>query len=95
MTSSAIVHCPTCGQPVISPNIPLPPIKFRIFDLVRRHPGINAETLRSLLWASDPSGGPEDRKVLHVHINQLNHRLAFHGICVRGSRSFGYRVQKI
>jgi hypothetical protein len=88
--------CPQCGQPVVSrSHISLPPVKARIFDLVRRHPGINAEALRSLVWASDPNGGPEDRKVLHVHVNQLNHLLAPHGICVRGSRSFGYRVQQI
>jgi DNA-binding response OmpR family regulator len=88
--------CPRCGQPTLPANlIPLPPLKARILDLVQRHPGIDAETLRTLVWASDPSGGPEDRKVLHVHIHQLNQLLATHGLRVRGSRSFGYRVQRI
>jgi DNA-binding response OmpR family regulator len=88
--------CPTCGQAVLSrTSIPLPPIKARIFDLVRRHSGINAETLRTLVWASDPNGGPEDPKVLHVHIHQLNQLLVPHGLRVHGSRSFGYRVERI
>jgi len=89
------VTCPTCGQAVLTHlSIPLPPIKARIFDLVRRHPGINAETLRTLVWASDPSGVPEDPKVLHVHIHQLNRLLAAHGLRVHGSRSFGYRIER-
>jgi len=89
MTSSAIArkqavsYCPECGQPIIPPNIPLPPVKSRIFDLVRRHPGIAAETLRCLVWASDPSGGPENHKTIHVHIHQLNRLLAPHGIWIR------------
>jgi len=88
--------CSECGQPLIPHNlIPLPPLKARIFDLVRRHPGINAETLRALVWASDPNGGPEDHKCLHVHICQTNKRLVPHGLRIYGSRSFGYRLLPI
>jgi len=88
--------CPHCGQVLLPRNsIPLPPIKARILDLVRRHPGIDAETLRTLTWASDPNGGPEDRKCLHVHVHQLNEKLAPHGLRIRGSKSFGYRVDRI
>jgi DNA-binding response OmpR family regulator len=93
---SVALFCSQCGQPVIPRNpIPLPPLKARIFDLVRRHPGIDSETLRTLVWASDASGGPEDPKVLHVHIHQTNQRLAAHGLRIRGSKSLGYRVIKI
>ncbi len=84
-------RCPCCGQPVIPP-VALPPIKQQILDVVRRRPGIDAEALRSLVWAHDPGGGPEDRKVIHVHIHQLNRLLSPHGIVVRGSRSGGYRI---
>jgi hypothetical protein len=87
--------CPRCGQPVIPPNLPnLSPIKARIFDAVRRHPGIDAESLRAIAWSDDPCGGPEDRKVIHVHVHQLNRSLAPLGIAVRGSISNGYRVQR-
>jgi hypothetical protein len=48
-----------------------------------------------LVWAHDPAGGPEDRKVLHVHIHQLNRLLHPLGIRVRGSRTGGYRVLSI
>jgi len=48
-----------------------------------------------LTWASDPNGGPEDRKCLHVHVHQLNEKLAPHGLRIRGSKSFGYRVDRI
>jgi len=88
--------CPCCGQRLIpQEQLSLPPTKKRIFDAVSRHPGIDAETLRSRVWAADPNGGPEDRKVLHVHIHQLNRVLQSHGLRVRGSHSDGYRVVNI
>jgi hypothetical protein len=61
---------------------------------VQRHPDISAEELRGLVWADDPNGGPEDRKVLHVHVSQLNQLLAPHGIMVR-SQGGGYRVRSV
>jgi hypothetical protein len=70
----------------------LPPVKQRIWDTVRRRPGIDSESLRTIVWQDDPSGGPEDRKVLHVHINQLNRLLAPRGMAIRGSRTYGYRL---
>jgi hypothetical protein len=73
----------------------LPPVKQRILDAVRQQPGIGAEDLRAIVWADDPAGGPEDRKVLHVHIHQLNQKIAALGIAVRGSRSNGYRLQPV
>ena len=85
--------CGHCGQPV-TPTVSLPPIKQRILDAVRRHPGIDAESLRSIVW-DGADGGPEDRKVLHVHVHQLNRLLMPFGLRVRGSRFYGYRVQVI
>jgi hypothetical protein len=66
--------CQHCGQPLLQQDeIPLTPLKGRILARIRRRPGVSAEVLRGLVWADDPNGGPEDRKVLHVHINQANH----------------------
>jgi hypothetical protein len=75
----------------------LPPIKRRILDAVRHHPGIDAERLRGVIWADDPNGGPECRHALYVHINQLNKRIAPLGIVVRAAKggSTGYRVQSV
>jgi hypothetical protein len=88
-----IIRCPGCGRPLPHDNLGLPPIKRRIHDIVGRHPGISAEHLCELVWADDPGGGPESgRKAIHVHVNQLNHRLAPFGIAVRGSLSAGYRL---
>ena len=95
MLKTTIANCPRCGAPIVPPGITLPPIKRRIFEAVRRHPGIGAEELRSLVWASDPNGGPEDRKVLHVHVHQLNRRLAAHGLRVWAGQGAGrgYRLE--
>ena len=93
--STSTSTCPCCGQQLIPLDLVLPPTKKCIFDAVRRHPGIDAEALRGLVWAADPDGGPEDRKVLHVHIHQLNQLLRLRGIRVRGSHSDGYRVVNI
>jgi hypothetical protein len=85
--------CPTCGQPKLTGDLLLPHIKQRIYELVSQHPGISAEHLCELVWADDPSGGPESgRKTIHVHVNQLNRRLAPFGIAVRGSLTAGYRL---
>jgi hypothetical protein len=32
--------CPCCGQPALPETLPLPPVKRRILEAVRRHPGI-------------------------------------------------------
>src|SRR5215207_7416317 len=78
--------CPRCGQPIVPEGLSLPPIKRRILDAVQRCPGISAEQLRDVVWATDRNGGPEDRKVLHVHVHQLNRRLAPYGVMVRAPK---------
>ena len=86
--------CPTCRQVIAPTGLRLPRIKQIIFETVRKRPGLSAEQLRCAVWADDPSGGPEDRKVLHVHVNQLNRLLAPHGIRVR-NQGGGYRVRSV
>jgi hypothetical protein len=97
MNSARLMHiecCPTCGQPKLTGDLLLPPIKQRIYDIVSQRPGISAERLRELVWTG-PDGGPENRKCLHVHISQLNGRLAPFGITIRGSTSRGYEVRPL
>lgn len=83
--------CSSCGQVVIPEGLALTPTQNRILEAVRQRPGISAEALRTRVWMHDPSGGPEDPKVLHVHVHHLNARLAVYGVAVRGG-SGGYRV---
>jgi hypothetical protein len=89
--------CPACGQVVIPDGLRLPPTKRRIFEAVQRRPGISADELRAAVWADDPNGGPEDRKVIHVHVHQLNRLLAPLGIRVRApfGAGAGYRIQDV
>ena len=86
--------CSACGQVIAPTGLRLPPIKQRIYEAVQRCPDISAEELRTIVWSSDPAGGPEDRKVLHVHVSQLNRLLAPHGIMVR-SQGGGYRIRSV
>jgi len=85
--------CPACGQPVIPTELHLPPIKRRIFDAVRRRPGISAEALRQTVWADDPNGGPECHHAIYVHIHQLNRLLTPLGIVVRAPKGAGAGYQ--
>jgi hypothetical protein len=86
--------CASCGQVIPPTGLRLPKINQRIYDGIRRRPGITAAALRDLVWADDPNGGPEDRKVLHVHVNQLNSLLAPHGVYVR-SEGGGYVFRRV
>jgi hypothetical protein len=93
--SQKTITCPCCGQPIIPTGLMLPRVKARIYDIVRRLPGISAEQLVEHVW-SDQDGGPESgRKAIHVHIYGLNRLLAQHGLQVRGSTSGGYRVLEV
>jgi hypothetical protein len=90
-----IETCSCCGQPVVPvEELHLSPIQRRIFDAVRRRPGISAENLRDVVWADDPNGGPECRHCIYVHVFQLNQRLAPLSILVRAPKGAGagYRV---
>jgi hypothetical protein len=97
MTAQRPCICSTCRQPILPDGLRLSPIQSRIVSAVQRHREISAETLRAIVWADDPNGGPEDPKVLHVHIWHLNQRLAPYGIAVRANMGAGalYRLQPL
>jgi hypothetical protein len=91
------MHCPHCGQVLVPKGLLLPPVKRRILDAVQRRPGITAEDLRTVVWADDPNGGPENRKAIHVHVHQLNKRLAPLGFVVRApfGAGAGYHIRTV
>jgi hypothetical protein len=73
LTKLQVTSCPQCGQPIAPTGLRLSPIKERIYEAVRRRPGITAQQLRDWVWADDLDGGPlTDTKCLHVHVAQLN-----------------------
>ena len=85
--------CSQCGQVIAPKGLRLPPIKARIFEVVKRRPGITAQQLRDWVWADDTDGGPlTDTKCLHVHVAQLNALLRPFGIAVR-SQGGGYQIR--
>lgn len=87
--------CPRCGQPIVPDGLVLPRVKRHIFEAIRRRPGIDAETLRGLVWTG-ADGGPENRATLHAHINQLNRKwLAPHGLMIKGHCTDGYHVRAV
>jgi hypothetical protein len=88
--------CEACGQPVLvhSELPPLTPTQQTIFDIVRKRPGVSAEQLRGLVWQHDPSGGPECRNTIFVHLGGLNARLRSIGITVR-SEGGSYRIRSV
>jgi hypothetical protein len=87
--------CESCGQPVIQPTElpPLTKIQQRIFDLVRRYPGLSTERLRALVW-DGPDGGPESRQAIFVHLSLLNSRLAPLKIAIR-SEGGVYKIRSV
>jgi hypothetical protein len=91
--ATAPATCPSCGA-IVPPKIALSRTGRRIFDAVKAHPGILAENLRDIVWADDPSGGPESRHAIYAHVFILNKRLAAHGLAVRAERGgpAGYRI---
>jgi hypothetical protein len=88
--------CESCGQPVLmrSELPPLTKIQQKIFDAVKRRPGLlSAEQLREIVW-DGPDGGPESRNTLFVHLAGLNQRLTALHIVVR-SEAGKYRIRSI
>jgi hypothetical protein len=86
--------CPQCRQPVAPTGLRLPRIKQRILESVRRRPGITVQELLDQVWADALDGGPlTGAKCLHVHVAQLNRRLAPHGLTVRALDG-GYQLRE-
>jgi hypothetical protein len=73
---------------------PLTPIQEKIFNAVRRRPGLlSAKQLREIIW-DGPDGGPESRNTLFVHLAGLNGRLAPLHVVVR-SEAGRYRIRSV
>ena len=86
-------RCPHCGKVtrLFRFGAMLTPVKAAILDLVCKRPGIQAETIRHLLFGNEVS-----RRNVIVHISAINDALA-HTDYFIGSRreaGVGYRLMK-
>jgi hypothetical protein len=88
-------YCPQCGQ-VIPPRVKLPRYAQRLYDYIASHPaGVTGTQVLGAIYWDRPDGGPDDRKIVHVMVNQTNKRLRQYGLVIN-SRTPGrlYRLQQ-
>lgn len=93
-----MIVCPCCGgtgRIEEKAPVPLPPMQFRIYDVVRRAKhGISGPRLIDAVYADRSDGGPEfAEQSVYVQIRNLNRRLA--KVCLKVSanrRRENYRL---
>lgn len=81
--------CSKCGQrlPIKRHGIALPPIKLRIFDLIKARPGITVAELSSIVYDTSAKG-----EIIRVHIAQMRELFMDEPVTIRGIPHYGYRV---
>ena len=72
--------CPTCHRP-FPPRLAVHgPVRQRIVDVIADRPdGITRVELLDLVYADDPSGGPDNTNTICVLIKHANEELAAQG----------------
>lgn len=93
-----MTKCKCCGQVIPPKGLPagirLSPLKTRIWETVRRHPGLTCAEMHTLVYP-DWNGGPEDHNGLRVAICQMNRLLRVFDLEISNRDRLGYRVQAI
>jgi len=87
LTKSQVTSCSQCDQPIAPTGLRLPLIEERIYEAVRRRPGITAQELRARVGDTASAS----TKGLHIHVAQLNSMLAPFRVMVR-SQGGGYQI---
>lgn len=86
-------RCPHCGKVmrVFRFGAMLTPLKAEILDLIRKRPGIRAETIRRVLF-----DGQRCMRNVRVHICQINEALLHTDYFIesRERQGCGYRLMK-
>lgn len=98
-----MIVCPCCaGKGEIEERAPVPlsPMQFRIYDLVRRSKyGIPGTELINRVYAHEEDGGPMNADIsVRVQIKRANERLAVAGIRIAiatHGAGGGYRIERI
>ena len=97
----SIKVCQCCGHPLPPDNVlqALTPLQQRIFLAIKRAGpgGIGSRDIMDIVYANDPTGGPESTNIVPVVVKHMRDRLAPHGLAIRGRRGPGalYRLEKI
>lgn len=103
---TATCTCPTCGQPMREPRVPVDALIERakgrasaplIRALVEAYPRrLSAEQLILRIWADDPNGGPLNApNAFVVTVRHVNNKLKPAGWMIESPRRggyFGYRL---
>jgi hypothetical protein len=87
-------HCPKCGQPIpekdLRGGVFLSPQRRRIFDTIRKNPGMTAMELAELLYPDKPPAVAAKTVAQTVH--HINDQLASTETDLRIKRR-GYRIE--
>jgi len=84
-----MTYCPHCGQRVPSKRhgIAIPPLKLRIFDLIKSRPGITSAEIAAIVYDT-----PDKAGIVRVHVGQLREMFLDHPVQIRGVAHYGYRI---
>ena len=92
MTMQVNTHCPCCGKPLNGTieGVYLSPARLAVFTLIRKHPGRMYQWHAAHLY---PGKVYDDaRRLISVHINDINGLFAATDIRITGGRGKGLRV---
>lgn len=86
--------CPCCGHPVLDIDdvlTALTPLQKRVFKAIKRAGagGVPGPQLMDIVYADDPTGGPESTNIIAVVAKQMNSRLVRFGLKLVGKRGAG------
>lgn len=84
--------CQCCGQPIPETRhgVVLPAMKTRIFDLVKRSPGINRAELSKIVYNTNTD---VSRRNIGIHIHQINQYFLDGPVRIHGLRGYGYSIK--
>lgn len=85
--------CPCCGNPMPDDSVlgALTPLQKRVFSAIKRagQAGVPGTQLMGIVYAGDPTGGPDNRNIIAVVAKQMNPRLERFGLKLVGKRGHG------
>jgi DNA-binding response OmpR family regulator len=88
--------CRYCGQSMPSSRtregVYLTPTRIRIWDAIKRRPGISSEELAWVIYGCDSQTG---RGTVRAHIVHMRNDFMDTSITIKGSSGNGYRIHKM
>ena len=78
-------RCPTCNQhlPPAKVCVTGPRRQFLLDYVLRHSQGVSRQQILEYVWNDDPNGGPEDSKIVHVMVCNINKQLEKQGLPLR------------